>query len=259
MVRGWKVTISILAVLLVTSFCINSASAQGIGVVDNNDPNFRITGTWDIAPPGPAAPGYYAKDYRWTVPFTNGEMETLDIACWDAELSNGAGNYAVFVWYPIHITLATNVPVTIDHAGVSNTVFVNERTNGGKWVSLGVYYFNASGGGAGRCGGGAIREEVSLSNNANSYVVADAVMFKYSPAWDDGDGIVDNIDPNFSVIGNWGSYSTPNADIYGPDYRYHAAGPGEDKAVWDAELINGPGRYRVMVWYPAYEIGRAHV
>ena len=40
-------------------------------------------------------------------------------------------------------------------------------------------------------------------------------------------GIVDNTDPGFSVIGVWGTYSASNPDIYGIDLRYHAAGVGE--------------------------------
>ena len=64
------------------------------------------------------------------------------------------------------------------------------------------------------------------------------------------DGIVDNADPGFSVVGTWGTYSGTAMSFYGPDVRYHAGGgTGDETATWDAELTGGAANYEVLVWY----------
>ena len=87
-------------------------------------------------------------------------------ATWMAELTNGAGIYEVMVWYLAGGTLATNAPFTINFAGGSDTVLVNQTVSGGQWVSLGTYTFADDG-----------TENVILSDNASSWVIADAVRF----------------------------------------------------------------------------------
>ena len=56
--------------------------------------------------------------------------------------------------------------------------------------------------------------------------------------------------------GAWGTFTGDEVpDAYGSDVRYHfAGGTGEEKATWDAVLINGKGLYEVFVWYSANEV-----
>ncbi|MFV1951674.1 MAG: S8 family serine peptidase [Nitrospinota bacterium] len=112
----------------------------------------------------------------------------------------------------------------------SYTVLVDQSVDGGKWVSLGTYYFKNTG-----------TENVTLSDNADSWVAADAVRFGLS-------GIVDNADFGFSVAGDWETAS--GSSEKGEDYRYHAEGDGSATATWTAELTNGHDYYEVFVWYP---------
>ncbi len=78
-----------------------------------------------------------------------------------------AGTYQVYGRWVNSATHASNTPFTITHAAGSVTVNVDQRTNGGVWVLLGTYAFNAGTGG-----------NVLISNTGTtSTVIADAVRF----------------------------------------------------------------------------------
>jgi len=76
-----------------------------------------------------------------------------------------AGTWTVYLRWTAHANRASNVPVDIEHAGGLTTRTVDQRSNGGQWVSLGAYTFTA-----GTAGSVLIRTEAT-----NGYVVADAV------------------------------------------------------------------------------------
>ena len=61
-------------------------------------------------------------------------------------------------------------PYTIHHASGDNVVKVDQRYNGSEWISLGIFEFAAGTDGY-----------VRLSNDANGYVIADAVKFELQP------------------------------------------------------------------------------
>ena len=58
---------------------------------------------------------------------------------------------------------ATNAKYTINRAGGSNVVQVNQEVNGGSWQSLGTFSFNVG------------AYSIVLSDNANEIVIADAI------------------------------------------------------------------------------------
>lgn len=81
------------------------------------------------------------------------------------------GTYKVSMMWSRHENRATNVPVEITHANGIAQLSVNQRQagTGGIWNELGTYEFDTIG-------------SVTIRNdNANGYVVADAVMFEYIP------------------------------------------------------------------------------
>ncbi|MBI5183771.1 MAG: hypothetical protein HY999_05360 [Nitrospinae bacterium] len=202
---------------------------EPVGVVDNTDTDFKVTGTWGTYS---GASATYSTSFRY-----NSAGTGADTATWPALLTEGAGSYEVKIWYPSFSVLATNAPFTVNYTDpvtglpASNTVLIDQTQDGGQWVSLGIYDFADKG-----------PENVILSDNANSWVVADAIRFK-AP-----DGIVDNNDPNFSVLGSWDTF-TGRDSVYGTDFRYSDAGTGIDSATWLVELTEGPGLYEVKVWY----------
>ena len=86
-----------------------------------------------------------------------------------------AGNYEVFEWHgwigntADELQEATNVPFTVTYAKNSTASgTINQSVDYGKWNSLGTYYFDAGSGG-----------NVTIRNNANGMVLADAFKFVY--------------------------------------------------------------------------------
>jgi len=129
-------------------------------------------------------------------------------ATWTPDLAGGS--YDVYAWWKAESNRATDAPYTIYYDGGDETVRVNQKINGSQWNKLGGPYSFAAGSSG----------YVMLANNANNYVIADAV------GWDtdlDGtpDVILDNNDSGFETTGDiiWGT--SPDGG-YSEDYRWHA-------------------------------------
>ncbi|MBL7222889.1 MAG: LEPR-XLL domain-containing protein [Candidatus Brocadiae bacterium] len=78
----------------------------------------------------------------------------------------GAGYWEVFANWVSYSVCSSNVTYSVIHDGVRDDVEVDQRHDGGEWVSLGIYSFNVGG-------------FVAISADAGGYVVADAVRFEY--------------------------------------------------------------------------------
>ena len=82
------------------------------------------------------------------------------------------GPYQVYAWYPEGSNRTTNAPYVIDYNGGTQTVYVNQQTNGGQWNLLGKYVFTAGTGG-----------DVKITDgfpDAGKVVIADAVKFVHA-------------------------------------------------------------------------------
>lgn len=139
------------------------AAAATEVIVDAGDPadsaRVTITGSWVTST---STAGYYGADYihdNDTGHGTKSVKFTPDLPV--------AGTYDVYLIWTSGSSRASNVPVSIVHAGGTATTTVNQRTYGGQWRYVGTYTFNAGTGGS-----------VTLSNTGtNGYVIADAVLF----------------------------------------------------------------------------------
>jgi hypothetical protein len=128
-------------------------------IVDDQGSGFSTTGTWT--------------NY-------NGESQAYNGGVKYAPAGDGSGyatftpnleqpgDYKVYAWWSALANRATDAPYTIYYNGGSQTVRVNQEVNGGRWNLLGTFHFVAGTSGY-----------VRLSNNANEYVIADAVKFAY--------------------------------------------------------------------------------
>ena len=56
----------------------------------------------------------------------------------------GPGTYDVSLWWTQWPSRLEAVPVEIQHAAGTATVFVNQKTNGGKWNLIGTWSFGSS-------------------------------------------------------------------------------------------------------------------
>ena len=128
-------------------------------IIDNATTLFGASSSWWTST---NQPDRYAANYK--VRSTSG---TSDPAKWTAALETR--NYEVFVWYSQGTDRATEAPYFVYHAGGSTKKIVNQRTNGGRWVSLGTYAF---------AGGTAERVALSCWTGTGSVVIADAVKFE---------------------------------------------------------------------------------
>ena len=87
-------------------------------------------------------------------------------ATWTPNLT-AAASYDVYAWWKAEPNRASDAKYTIFYDGGSDTVIVNQEQNGSQWNYLGTYPFVAGTSGY-----------VVLSDDANEYVIADAVKFE---------------------------------------------------------------------------------
>jgi len=83
------------------------------------------------------------------------------------------GGYRVEMWWP-SFDWGTDVPVTVDHAGGSHTLYIDQDANGGQWNTIGTFAFTA-----GTDGTLMISSEGVTPGTSNAGPVADAVRFVY--------------------------------------------------------------------------------
>ena len=139
-------------------------------------------------------------------------------ATWRPNIHTTA-NYKVYAWWAAGSNRAPDAPYTICYADINTkedcypieivceTVTVNQRENGGQWNLLGTYPFSAR-----------TQGYVVLSNDANGYVIADAIKWEFdswTPCYDTyGDppsfySVVDNLTADF--VGDWTCLEHPGA------------------------------------------------
>ena len=175
-------------------------------ILDNTNSAVTFDGPWGTSV---NVAGYYGSNYR----FAN-NADTIASATFTPTIST-AGKYDVYVWYTAGTDRASNAPFAISYSGGSNTVFVNQRANGGAWnlIASGLPFTNGSSG------------FVRLSNRAsNTVVIADAVRFAYAegqdipfdisvPAWWENFYLGGHVDPLLDPDGD--GFSTAEEYILG--------------------------------------------
>jgi hypothetical protein len=148
-------------------------------IVDNQDAIFVCN--W-----GTSTSGGYNGDYRWHAAGSGSCTAT-----WIPSLP-AVGSYNVYAWWKASTNRATNAKYTIYYDGGSQTIEVNQKVNGGQWNLLGTYPFAVGTSGL-----------VVLSNDANGYVIADAIKFESSdPGIYAPNVIGDNITYGFYITGH---------------------------------------------------------
>jgi len=137
---------------------------SGVVVVDTENAGaVTITGNWNTST---SSPGYQGAHYLHDGNADKGAKSVL----FRPNLAT-AGNYTVAIAYRAFTNRATNVPVTITHAGGTANLTVNQTLEAGAWLDLGTFAFNAGTHGT-----------LLLSNTGTgNFVIADAVRWSPNP------------------------------------------------------------------------------
>jgi hypothetical protein len=137
-------------------------------IVDDQGPGWQAGGCascWRGSGSGYGSHSFWTWNNTFSVP-------GYDWARWYPALPQ-AGNYEVFAYIPGGIANTTNARYWISHAGTYNLAARNQGLYWNQWVSLGTYYFSASGG-----------ENVSLTDVTYECFLCRTIVFdavKFSP------------------------------------------------------------------------------
>ena len=138
-----------------------SAAVPAIQIIDNGDTEkVETVGDWQVST-WTGGGEFYAGNYIHDKNSSKGSKAVRYLP----EIT--AGSHAVYVRYTKGSNRADNVPVLVSSGQGLVTKTVNQKQNGGKWVSLGAYDFT-----------GTVDDYVEIRNaGTNGYVIADAVAF----------------------------------------------------------------------------------
>ncbi|MDH3473769.1 MAG: DUF6531 domain-containing protein [Rhodospirillales bacterium] len=235
---------------LLGSFAMTPGQGQGVSlagvdepiagdtdlIVDNESPGTSTTGSWSVADKSVASPGtVWGTNFRYRAAGTGANSFT-----WPAAVAE-ADRYQVFARWIALSNRATDAPYTVHHAGGTTTLRVNQEINDGQWVLLGSFDFVPGAG-----------HKVVLSDDANEYVIADAVRFLRDRAVTPRDQLViDNNGPGASKVGSWPTSNWTGAGIFwGSTIAYHAPGTGANSFTWTPTIASA-GRYTVHARWTA--------
>ncbi len=121
----------------------------------------------DVWASSTAVPGYYGADYLYAEAGSGDRQMT-----WEFTVPED-GRYRVEAWWAAQDNRASNAPYAIDFIGRQETVRVDQRENGGQWNLLAEGHFSAS-----------TPAEIMLSNDADGFVIGDAIRVTQTPLSD---------------------------------------------------------------------------
>jgi len=157
--------------LVACATLLASPSSATTIIVDNNNGNnvpgdtFFFTGTWASATTTTGGL-FYGNDF-----LTHRGSQGSATAKWQPTIA-AAGYHEVFVRHTTGSSRTTAAQFIVDYDGGSQTVLVNQSTNGGQWISIGTFLFAAGTAGAVR---------LNPDTGALIFTVADAAKWESAP------------------------------------------------------------------------------
>ncbi len=154
-VTGTWPTSTAVSGFLGTNYQVHAANGEPPSAIVADNASGSATGTW---PTSTSVGGYYGTNYQVHAAGTGASVFTWTLGV------PAAGTYQVYARWTHHPNRATNAKYTINHSAGATVATVNQALGGGQWSLLGTFSFGAG------------SAAISLSDDANGYVIADAVM-----------------------------------------------------------------------------------
>jgi RHS repeat-associated protein len=150
----WPVSTAVSG-FLGTNYQVHAANGEPPSAIVGDNASGSATGTW---PSSTSVGGYYGANYQVHAAGTGASVFTWTLGV------PAAGTYQVYARWTQHPNRATNAKYTVNHSAGTTVATVNQALGGGQWSLLGTFSFGAG------------STAISLSDEANGYVIADAVM-----------------------------------------------------------------------------------
>jgi len=128
-------------------------------IIDNSDAGFSASSNWST---GTMATDKYGTNYRY-----RSTAATSDVATWRPNIPS-AGTWAVYAWWSAGTNRSPSSAYIVYYSGGSQSVTVNQQTNGGKWNLLTTKTFGT---------GTAYPTQKSCWATTGYVVIADAVKW----------------------------------------------------------------------------------
>ena len=200
-----------------------------------NEVGVKLIGNWTEST---GADGFLGENYYHDGNTRKGDKRAVFTANLEARV------YEVFIRWTSDPNRASNVPVSVSHKGGTTNVTVNQQRDGGDWVSLGVFDFNAG-----------VQDAISLGTaGTDGYVIVDAARFVADgsdpsppPTPPTPEVILDSeISVGVELSGNW--VESTGADGFLGDSYFHDGNTGNGKSVatFTAQLPE-TGSYEVFL------------
>jgi RHS repeat-associated protein len=140
-----------------TNYQVHEANGVPPAAIAADNSSGTAVGTW---PASTSVSGYYGTNYQ-----THAAGTGTNTFTWTLNVAT-AGTYEVYARWTAYPNRATNAKYTVTYSGGSDTVTMNQQANTATWQLLGTYSFDAG------------NATITLSDDANGYVIADAVMLQ---------------------------------------------------------------------------------
>ncbi|WLQ11864.1 hypothetical protein O5O45_19225 [Hahella aquimaris] len=196
-------------------------------IVDNHDSGVTTVGAWSASSFSSVRHG---ADYQYAPAGSGGKSFT-----WKLPVSK-AGVYKVYAYWNAGDSRASNATYSLQTSAGAQSITANQQQGGG-WGLLGSYSLNSA-------------AAITLSDNANGYVIADAIKLEWVGSTvtpDPAPLTVDNSDAAATQTGGW-SVSSYSPARYGDNYHYAPSGTGSKVFTWNL-AIERAGNYRVYAYW----------
>ncbi|MBI5384134.1 MAG: FAD-dependent oxidoreductase [Verrucomicrobia bacterium] len=225
-----KLRLQLLADQQVLTWAAAGTSTNGLVIDTEQGVGVTILGSWTTST---SSPGYNGAGYLHDGNAGKGARSVR----FTPSLPQ-AGNYSVALRWTENANRASNVPITLTHAGGVTNLTVNQRSNGGVWFPLGTFYFEAGSAG-----------NLLLENTGtDGFVIADATLWQPQQAPPPptveviaSDSVAAEDGPNPAVFAIVRSAAATNALTVAYTLSGTAT-PGEDFTATSGSLVIPPGQ-----------------